>query len=141
MVRALEEKDIEEVLAEELAAFGRGSREELVDIINLANYIALVYEENFKVVGYLTMLVVDDLAEIIEVTIKKEFRGRGFAKALLEKAYLEAKKLGKVGLHLEVRETNEAARKLYLKFGFDEIFIRKKYYDGKEDAVIMQLRF
>ena len=38
---------------------------------------------------------------------------------------------------LEVRDSNEAAIKLYEKCGFEEINRRKKYY-GDEDAIIMK---
>ena len=40
-------------------------------------------------------------------------------------------------LFLEVRETNLAARRLYQTEGFEEIAVRKKYYET-EDAVIMR---
>ena len=41
---------------------------------------------------------------------------------------------------LEVRKSNIPAQKLYKKFGFNEISIRKGYYNG-EDAVIMEAKF
>ena len=42
---------------------------------------------------------------------------------------------------IEVNVKNKIAQKLYLKYGFEILGIRKKYYDGIEDAYIMTLRF
>ena len=50
------------------------------------------------------------------------------------------KKDGINSFTLEVRKSNEIARKLYEKFGFEDRGIRKGYYeDNNEDAVIMWL--
>ena len=44
-------------------------------------------------------------------------------------------------LHLEVRQSNQAARGLYRKLGFLEDGLRKGYYEEpREDAVLMTLR-
>ena len=41
-------------------------------------------------------------------------------------------------LTLEVRDTNLAARALYHKFGFEDVGLRKNYYDKPaEDAILM----
>ena len=50
----------------------------------------------------------------------------------------EAKELGIHILYLEVRESNQVARKLYTSFGFDEDGIRKNFYElPKENAILM----
>ena len=41
---------------------------------------------------------------------------------------------------LEVNENNQYAIKLYKKFNFKEIGQRKKYYNGKDTAIIMELK-
>jgi ribosomal-protein-alanine N-acetyltransferase len=46
--------------------------------------------------------------------------------------------LGAHHLTLEVREHNEAAKTMYMKFGFAPIGIRKNYYvESNEDAIVM----
>ena len=45
-------------------------------------------------------------------------------------------------MFLEVRPSNEGARKLYRNIGFNEIAVRKNYYPaakGREDAILMGL--
>ncbi|MCI8616698.1 MAG: hypothetical protein HFJ60_00260 [Clostridia bacterium] len=48
-----------------------------------------------------------------------------------------AKKLNIKVITLEVNECNLSAIKLYNKFNFNKVGVRKKYYDGKNDAIIM----
>ena len=41
-------------------------------------------------------------------------------------------------INLEVRVGNISARELYKKSGYEEIAVRKGYYDGKEDGIVMK---
>ena len=51
---------------------------------------------------------------------------------------------GVATLWLEVRASNEIARKAYVRLGFAEVGVRRHYYpapaDGREDAIVMSLR-
>ncbi len=47
----------------------------------------------------------------------------------------------KESLTLEVNTQNEIAQKLYLKYGFENLGVRKKYYGGTQDAYIMTLYY
>ena len=47
----------------------------------------------------------------------------------------------KKDISLEVNEENDAAINLYKKAGFEEVGIRKKYYNGKNNAIIMTKKF
>jgi ribosomal-protein-alanine N-acetyltransferase len=38
---------------------------------------------------------------------------------------------------LEVRHTNVAAQELYRRFGFVPAGVRRKYYENRDDAIIM----
>ena len=42
-----------------------------------------------------------------------------------------------INITLEVRKSNEVARKLYKNFGFREVALRKLYY-GDEDGILME---
>lgn len=105
------------------------------------NYKILVSIDNGIVNGYISLLVVDKTAEIIEIATLESVRGRGVGKQLLASAIQELKDLGFEGLLLEVRESNVVARGLYKAFKFKEISTRKNYYDGKENAIVMKLEF
>ena len=58
------------------------------------------------------------------------------AKALIKDMLEECKKQGIDRLFLEVRASNSPAISLYEKFSFRQFSVRKKYYDGEEDALL-----
>ena len=60
-----------------------------------------------------------------------------FGSFLLENLISFAKKLNIKVITLEVNECNLSAIKLYNKFNFNKVGVRKKYYDGKDTAIIM----
>ena len=103
----------------------------------LANYRVITFED--KVVAYGGFWKILDEADINNIAVKKEFRGMGFGKMLMNALIEDAKSQNIKAMTLEVRVTNESAIALYKKLGFKEAGIRKNYYSDKEDALIMWL--
>ncbi len=99
----------------------------------------IVAKENGKIVGFAGIWYSVDDAHITNIVVRKSYRNKGIGSLLLEKLIELAKP--KTSLTLEVNTKNEIAQKLYLKYGFKNLGIRKKYYDGIEDAYIMTLYF
>lgn len=82
-------------------------------------------------------LMVDD-AHITTFSVHPEWRRRGVGQQLLLGVIDLAREIGARRLTLEVRATNEAAQRLYERFGFDVVGRRPAYYgDNGEDALIM----
>lgn len=81
---------------------------------------------------------IDDV-HITDIVIKKTFRGNGIGSLLLEKLIKTSKSEKFKSITLEVNNKNTIAQKLYLKYNFKEVGIRKNYYNGTEDAIIMTL--
>lgn len=105
----------------------------------LAEYI--VAELDGRIVGYVGLWVVVDEGHINNVAVSPAFRRRHIAAALIEAVLRFAENAGVKGFTLEVRIGNEPARRLYEKFGFQQVGVRKGYYeDNGEDAVIMWRR-
>ena len=65
-------------------------------------------------------------------------QGRGIGAAQLRWMAAEAAARGASALMLEVRASNAVARRLYARHGFEELHVRRRYYPGGEDAVIMR---
>jgi ribosomal-protein-alanine N-acetyltransferase len=87
----------------------------------------------------LAWLVVDEL-HLLSVATLPEFRRRGMARALLERAIEFARDSGVRTVLLEVRRSNTAAIRLYRAFGFSATALRPNYYaDNLEDAIEMSL--
>lgn len=145
MIKHKEEYDKEE-LAQKLwqvsqAAYDYGSPwnvdQFLADLNNPASHYVLV-EKAEKVIGYVVFHQVLDEAEVINIAVLPEFKGKKVAQELL--AY-GLKEIGETvnQVFLEVRETNDSAKGLYLKVGFEEIGRRKAYYHHpKEDGLVMR---
>ena len=81
---------------------------------------------------------VDD-CHITDIVVKKDCRQNGIGSKLLEKLIQEAKLKKVNSLTLEVNSNNSPAQKLYEKYGFKTLGVRKKYYNNTDDAIIMTL--
>lgn len=104
----------------------------------LSKYV--VAKENEKIVGFAGVIILPDDVEITNIVTKKSERKKGIGKLLLDKLIQMAFELEK-DISLEVNEKNEAAISLYKKADFKEVGIRKKYYNGCENAIIMTKKF
>ena len=91
-----------------------------------------------KILGFAGILINIDIIEIMNIVVRKEYRNQGIGKKLLEELIIISKRTNLEIINLEVNIKNEIAIKLYKKFGFEQIGIRKKYYNMIDDAIIMQ---
>ena len=91
------------------------------------------------VVGYVVAWFVVDEAEVANVAVALEARGRGIGARLLDEAIHVARREGAAAVYLEVRDSNAAARALYASRGFVEVGRRRRYYRRPvEDALVMR---
>ena len=107
----------------------------------LSNKLALwlVAVEEETLVGYIGSQTVMDETDMMNVAVHPEFRRRGIAEALVNALCVALKEQGSVSLTLEVRASNEPAKALYEKLGFEQVGKRPNYYrNPKEDAYILR---
>ncbi len=104
----------------------------------LDNFIGYVAEDGGEIKGYVGATYCLDEGEILLVAVKSDVRRKGVASQLLEKVETELCDKGVNRILLEVRRSNAAAIRCYEKFGFTILTVRKGYYQGKEDALIME---
>lgn len=97
-----------------------------------------VYDEG-KLVGYLDFMITFDSATINRICVSKREQRKGFASLLLKKMeeICKSQEERVEFITLEVRKGNFAAIALYKKEGYDEITVKKMYYDDGEDAIYM----
>ncbi len=93
-----------------------------------------------RVVGYLGLMFVDDEVHVNTLATDPEARGRGVATRLLLDGIDAALRLGGRHLTLEVAASNEGAQSLYRRFGLAPVGVRRGYYAGGEDAIVMWCR-
>lgn len=90
-------------------------------------------------IAYMGMWCVADEGQITNVAVHPDYRRLGLAKQLIQTFINLAKEKQLSSLTLEVREHNAAAISLYETMGFGLVGRRKRYYEGKEDALLMTL--
>ena len=94
-----------------------------------------------QIIGYGIMSLGAGEAHILNVCVRDEFRNLGLGRRLLEHLLERAAAAGVSEAFLEVRPSNLAAIRLYQRLGFDQIGIRRGYYqapDGREDAIVLK---
>ena len=94
------------------------------------------------VVGYAVLWTAADQAELANLAVRPELRGRGIGGQLLAKVLARCREEGVTALYLEVRASNDVARSLYENRGFRTVGIRRNYYSNpREDARVMMKSF
>lgn len=94
-----------------------------------------------EIVGFGGMMMAGDECHITNISVDPAWQGRGIAKHILLAVNDEAITRGARSITLEVREGNIAGRRLYERFGFRAVGVRKNYYiETREDALVMWAR-
>jgi [ribosomal protein S18]-alanine N-acetyltransferase len=100
--------------------------------------VAKAGEREDETVGYIVYWVISCEIHVNNLAVRPDVRRRGVATRLVEAALQKACSEGATRCTLEVRVSNEAARRLYEKFGFTVRGVRPRYYaESGEDALIM----
>ena len=105
------------------------------------NNIVLVAKENEIIVGFSVINIILNEATIENIVTKKDMRNKHIASNLMEEIIKICKEKSLSSLTLEVNYLNTPAINLYKKFNFQNIGLRKKYYNNTDDAIIMSLIF
>lgn len=92
-----------------------------------------------KIVGFVGIQFIMNEACITNIVTKKDFRNNGIGSSLMKKIISISKDKNIESITLEVNEHNTYALNLYNKFGFEITGLRKKYYNGIDNAIIMTL--
>ncbi|MEY3561237.1 MAG: tRNA ((37)-N6)-threonylcarbamoyltransferase complex transferase subunit TsaD [Actinomycetota bacterium] len=95
-----------------------------------------------ELVGYAGLATIPGTftSDIQTIGIAESSRGKGLGLQLMDALLTQAKRLGSERVMLEVRADNSVAISLYRKLGFEQIDIRKRYYQPDDvDALIMEL--
>ena len=107
---------------------------------SLQNHAGLVLEQGGAVVGFAFVQRILDEAHLLDIAIAPSQRGQGLGRELLRQLMDEVLAVGVTIWFLEVRVSNLAAISLYQSLGYNELSLRRNYYDGpdgKEDALLM----
>lgn len=104
-------------------------------------YVCRVVELDGDLAGYGIMSMGAGEAHILNVCIREDYRCRGLARRLLTYLLERARTAGMSEAFLEVRPSNTVASRLYRSLGFEQVGVRKGYYQatsGREDAEVLR---
>ena len=147
--RALEEKikilPMTEADIEEISPNFQTEFDEFWNINNLKNDFQnpnstyFVAKLDNEIVGFAGFLNICDEANIMNIVTKINKRHLGIGSKLLSQLITSAHEQNCKSITLEVNEHNAPAIHLYEKFNFKRIGLRKKYYNNKDNAIIMSI--
>ena len=152
LIREMTLQDVSAVAAIEKMCFSLPwSEQSLIDSVKREDTMFLVCEEfdennsddtgdvNSNIAGYIGMYLSFDEGDITNVAVSPAHRKKGYGEALVSKAKELAREKQLEMILLEVRVSNAPAISLYKKMGFEELGIRKNFYEHPvEDAIIMK---
>lgn len=138
-IRAMTTTDLDEVLAIEQASFMTPwKREHFESELSGKHSFPFVAVCEGRVAGYVCLMSLFEEAQILDIAVSPEQRGRGIARLLMERACAVAREHNAEVLSLEVRASSAPAISLYQGSGFKQVGIRTNYYDNCEDAILME---
>jgi [ribosomal protein S18]-alanine N-acetyltransferase len=141
-IRAMRDGDVAEVVGIERASYQFPWSEGIFRDCLRVGYTCRVALAGKQVAGYGVMSVGAGEAHILNLCVAEAFRCRGLGRRLLTLLIERAGAAGMKEAFLEVRPSNTAAIRLYLAHGFEQVGMRRGYYQavgGREDAAVLRL--
>lgn len=138
-IRLMTESDISQVVAIEEESFSTPwSEKSFRDSLKNKDTLFLIACEDNVIKGYCGMYISFDEGSITNIAVQPKFRKEGIASSIIIELLKASYIRNVTKIFLEVRVSNEVAIKLYEKFGFKKVGVRKNFYERpKEDALIM----
>ena len=140
-IRPMHELDVPLIVAIERAAYQFPWSEGIFRDCLRVGYVCRVVDVGGELAGYGIMSVGAGEAHILNVCIRDEYRCRGLARKILLFLLDRARTAGMYEAFLEVRPSNIAAARLYHSLGFEQVGVRRGYYQatvGREDAAVLR---
>ena len=142
VIRPMAEADVGAVVALERASYQFPWSEGIFRDCLRVGYTCRVVTSANRVIGYGVMSVGAGEAHILNLCIDSAFRCQGIGRRMLDYLLDKGAAAGMSEAFLEVRPSNTAAIRLYLSLGFDQVGMRRGYYQavgGREDAAVLKL--
>ena len=142
VIRPMTEMDVVGVVALERGSYQFPWSEGIFRDCLRVGYICRVVMSGNRLIGYGVMSVGAGEAHVLNLCIDMAFRCQGIGRRLLDYLIDRGAVAGMSEAFLEVRPSNTAAIRLYLSLGFDQVGMRRGYYQavgGREDAAVLKL--
>ncbi len=140
-IRPMHELDVPMVVAIERSAYQFPWSEGIFRDCLRVGYVCRLIEVGGDIAGYGIMSIGAGEAHILNVCMRSDYRSRGLARQVLLYLIDKARAAGMYEAFLEVRPSNTVAARLYHSLGFEQVGVRRGYYqatDGREDAAVLR---
>lgn len=143
-LRPMQLADLDAVLAIEGVAYEfPWTRGNFIDSLHAGYTCWVLFDVHHRLIAYAVSMAGVEELHLLNLTVAPAEQGQGHARWLLDALVAHCRREAALMLWLEVRTANARARRLYERFGFREIGIRRGYYPAaqgrREDAVVMSL--
>lgn len=139
----MSEARLDEVVAIERQAYDHPwTRGNFADSLRSGYHAQLLCADD-RVLGYFVAMKGVDEVHLLNITVAPQWQGQGWGRVMLDALALWSRAQGAQWLWLEVRQSNERAQQVYLRYGYRRVGERKNYYPaqgGREDAIVMSCR-
>src|ERR1700758_2803239 len=142
LIRPMRASDVAEVVAIERCSYQFPWSEGIFRDCLRVGYVCRVVTVGRQVSAYGVMSVGAGEAHILNLCVGEAYRCRGVGKRLLGVLIERGAAAGMSEAFLEVRPSNTSAIRLYLSLGFEQVGMRRGYYQavgGREDAAVLKL--
>jgi [ribosomal protein S18]-alanine N-acetyltransferase len=142
LIRPMHDVDLPAVAALERSSYQFPWTEGIFRDCLRVGYACRVIEIGGQVVGYGILSAGAGEAHILNLCVAEELRCHGLGRRMMSHLIERARGFGVREAFLEVRPTNITAIRLYESMGFEQVGIRRGYYQaatGREDAVVLKL--
>jgi [ribosomal protein S18]-alanine N-acetyltransferase len=140
-IRPMTDADVRTVASLERAAYQFPWSEGIFRDCLRVGYCCRIIDVADEAVGYGILSMGAGEAHILNLCVRGDLRCRGFGRRMLEYLLDRSREAGMLEAFLEVRPTNLSAIRLYQSIGFQQIGVRRGYYqavNGREDAAVLR---
>ncbi|MGN6581068.1 MAG: tRNA (adenosine(37)-N6)-threonylcarbamoyltransferase complex dimerization subunit type 1 TsaB [Bordetella sp.] len=141
VLQMMTQDDLDEVtdLEAQVQAFPwtRGNFEDALK----SGYPACVLRHGSRLAGFCVLMAAPDVTHLLVIAVAGDLQRHGLGRRLVEWCQAQTLEVGAEGIVLEVRPSNERARRFYERLGFQQIGMRKGYYPaakGRENALVLR---
>lgn len=141
VIRAMRGSDVSDVVAIERGSYQFPWSEGIFRDCLRVGYVCRVVTVSREVMAYGVMSFGAGEAHILNLCVAEGHRCRGVGRRLLGSLIERAADAGMMDAFLEVRPSNTSAIRLYLALGFEQVGMRRGYYqamNGREDAAVLR---
>src|ERR1700745_1507451 len=141
VIRSMRASDISEVVSIERSSYQFPWSEGIFRDCLRVGYVCRVMTVSRQVMAYGGMGLGAGEAHILNLCVGEAYRCRGVGRRLLGSLVERATAAGMADAFLEVRPSNTAAIRLYLALGFEQVGMRRGYFqptNGREDAAVLR---